>query len=240
MATITDLTALGYTCGIAHGDVATEQAALDAAQAAADPATVITQVNTLTSDTLQTLANIGKLPDTPEGKLELSAKIGAAALDMLTEHIDATVAFHQRALEEAQSMPDVWHVEGPGLAVYVSCKPDGTGWDDDQQAMLDALADPTGHAERCFQVDNPDAMQQAQQIAAAGVDITRAPGATCWEAEGRTFTAADLPGFLVEVQARPVPPTTAEKVAVAIAAAPELSDATKTALAAALAPPAAP
>ena len=43
--------------------------------------------------------------------------------------------------------------------------------------------------------------------------------------------------FLAEVQKRPAPPTMAEKVATAIAAAPEIGAATKKALAAALAPP---
>lgn len=239
MATLDDLRTLGYEIGQASGSVQVEQDALDAARAAADPQAVIEQVNTATVDTLQTLSNIGKLPETDAEKLELSQMIGAAALEMLTEHVEATVAFHERALAIAQESPDVWHFAGPGVSGYVSCKPDGTGWDDDAQAMLDALADPDAYAESAFQIDNPDAMQAAQQLAALGIEITRPKlGADAWEAEGRTFTAADLPAFLEDVQARPAPPTTAERVATAIAAAPEISDATKKALAAALEPPA--
>jgi len=124
------------------------------------------------------------------------------------------------------------------VQTYVSCKLDGTGWDDDAQAHLDALADAPSFAERDYQGSNPDAMSAAQQLGSLGVTLTRPTlGADVWEAEGSTFAAADLPAFLAKVEAQPKPPSTEEKVAAAIAAATELGDSTKKALAAALAPP---
>ena len=238
MATIEDLRALGYQVSVAHGGVAVEAEALAAAQAAADPATVITQVNTLTSDTLQTLANIGKLPDTPEGKLELSAQIGAAALDMLTEHIDATVAFHQRALEIAQSMPTVYGISGPGFGVYVSVDDaTGLGSDEGAQAILDSLADPTAHAERCFQVDNPDAMRAAGELASKGYAIERPVGADSFTVDEQTMDAAAIVAFNETAEPKPPAPTATDRVTDVLMNAPELSDATKQALQAALTPP---
>lgn len=242
MTKIQDLEPLGYIVGCAHGSVQVEQDALDAAKAAADPQAVIEKVNTVTADTLQTLSNIGKLPETAAEKLELSQQIGAAALEMLTEHVNATVDFHERALQIAHDSPDVWHIEHrvgdlTGLAIYVSCKADGSGWDDDNQQMLDALADPDAFNERVYQLENPEALQAAQALSASGVELVRAPGSDAWKAEGRTFAAADLPAFLEEVEKRPPAPTTAEKVIKAVTAAPEISDATKKALTAALEPP---
>lgn len=162
-----DVAKLGYTVGQAWGSVEVEQTALDDAKAAADPQVVIEQVNAVTADTVQTLANIGKLPDDPAERLDLATKIGAAALEMLTEHVNEKVAFHERALEIAQTQPDVWHVSGPGLEIYVACKADGTGWDGDQQAMLDTLADPAAHKERVYQLENPEDFAAQQQAAAA-------------------------------------------------------------------------
>jgi len=235
MATLDDLRTLGYELGIAHGSVQVEQDALDAAKLAADPATIAEQANAVVVDTVAALTTLGKLDNLDETeRLQMFAKMGETAFQTLTTASTEKVAFHEAALVIAQESPDVWHFAGPGVSGYLSCKPDGTGWDADQQAMLDALADPAAFAERAFQIDNPDAMQAAQEIAASGVEIVRAPGTETWEAEGKTFAAADLPAFLADVQKRPAPLTTAEKVATAIAAAPELSDATKAALAAAL------
>jgi hypothetical protein len=236
MATLDDLRKLGYDVGLAHGSVQTELDALAAAKEAADPGTIADQANTVVADTVVALTTLGKLDALDETeRLQMFAQMGETAFQTLATASTERVAFHERALAIAQESPDVWHFAGPGVSGYVSCKEDGTGWDADQQAVLDALADPTAFAERSFQVDNPEAMQAAQQIAAGGVEIVRAPGAETWEAEGKTYTAADLPAFLADVQKRPPLPTTAEKVATAIAAAPEISAATKAALAAALA-----
>lgn len=238
MATLDDLRALGYDVGCAHGSVQTEQDALDAARTAADPALIQEQANTVVADTVTALTKLGKIPDDESERLQMFAQMGETAFQTLTNASTEKVAFHERALAIAKDSPDVWHVAGPGFSGYVSTKQDGTGWDADQQAMLDALADPDSFAERAFQVDNPEAMQAASAIAQSGVEIARPRlGADAWEAEGRKLTAADLPAFLEEVQKRPPAPTTAEKVIEAISAAPEISAATKKALASALEPP---
>lgn len=155
--TITTLVKMGYEAGIAHGSVEAEQQASEEAQANAAPAAIAEQARDVTATTIQDLANAGKLPDTAQERRELAAAIADNVLENLTVHANAQVDFHQRALKIAMAMPDVWVVNGPGLAnLYVACKPDGTGWDDDQQAVLDALCDPNGHKERCFQQFAPD------------------------------------------------------------------------------------
>lgn len=150
MATIQDLVALGYTVGIAWGSVEVEEAALDSARADASPQTVTRQAAEITKATLDDLAALQRLPDTDEKKNALAVEIAAAALDMVAEHANEKVEFHQRAVECAQTMPDVWHVDQSVdivgadsvrvVSMYVACKQDGTGWDDESQAMLDALA----------------------------------------------------------------------------------------------------
>lgn len=236
MTTIENLRELGYDIGIAHGSVVAEEAALEQARAAADPALIQEQANTVVADTVTALTKLGKVPDDESERLQMFAQMGEMAFQTLTAASTERVAFHESALAIAKEMPDVWHVAGPGFSGYVSCKPDGDGWDEENQQLLDALADRDALAERAFQADNPDAMQEADEIRSLGIEITRPkPGADVWEAEGRTYTAADLAPFLAEVRKRPAPPSTAEKVAAAIAAAPEISDATKAALGAALA-----
>jgi len=234
-ATIADLTALGYECGHASGSVAVEEQALADAKAAADPAVVAAQVNTVTTETVQALDTLGKLPDTAEEKLALATKIAEQALSMLTEAVSEKVAFHERALAIAQESPDVWHFAGPGVSGYVSCKEDGTGWDVDQQAILDALADPDAHAERVYQDSNADAMGAAQALAGKGYTVERPTlGADTFTVDGgKAVTGAAL---IALAESSPAKPSPTETVAAALAVDPGLSDATRAVIKAALAP----
>lgn len=160
MGTIADLQTLGYTCGYAHGSVQVEQDALEAAQQEASPGAVIETAGKLTTATLEDLANAGRLPVTADQKQALAAKIGKAALEMVETHANEKVDFHQRALQIAKDSPDVWvvqHFVDDQLVaqLYVSCKDDGTGWDDDAQETLDALADKTAFDARVTQARKP-------------------------------------------------------------------------------------
>lgn len=195
MITVADLEKLGYTVGIAHGSVEVEQAALEEAKAAADPAVVGAQVNEVVADTVKTLGNLGMIPDDPGKRHELFAKMGETAFEMLTAGRSERVAFHERALQIAKDSPDVHvvqHVVDDQIVaqVYVACKDDGTGWDNDAQAQLDALADKTGFDERVFQVQNADAFDAARQLQASGADVTREPGETSFTVDGKTLTPA--------------------------------------------------
>ena len=232
-ATIADLVKLGYECGHASGSVAVEEAALADAKQAADPQTVAAQVNTLTTETVQALDAVGKLPDTPEEKLALATKIAEQALGMLTEAVSEKVAFHERALAIAKEMPDTWHVAGFGCQLYVNAKEDGTGWDDDQQAFLDSLADPDAHAERVYQFENPDAMGAAMALLGKGYTVERPTlGADTFTVDGgKAVTGAALVAL---AESSPAKPTPTETVAAALAVDPGLSDATKAVIKAAL------
>jgi hypothetical protein len=122
-------------------------------------------------------------------------------------------------------MPTTYHVEGHGVSGYVNVNDDGP--DAEQQAALDSLADPVGIAERDFQLAHPEAMDAAGATASRGVEVTRERGADVFEAEGRTFTVTEFLAFAEEVDKRPAPPTTAEKVATALTSLPELGDESK-------------
>lgn len=167
MATVADLQTLGLTCGMAHGSVEVEQDALANAQAAADPAVVAGQVNQVTADTVKALDNVGKLPETPEERRELATRIAEDALSILTTAASDKVAFHERAVAIAQESPDVWvvqHFVDDQLVVqlYVACKADGTGWDDNEQATLDALSNKAAFLERVSQIRNPQPPAKAK------------------------------------------------------------------------------
>jgi hypothetical protein len=234
-ATIADLQALGYECGHASGSVAVEEQALADAQAAADPQTIAAQVNTVTAETVQALDAAGHLPDTPEDRLALATQIAESALSQLTEAVSENVAFHERALQNAREMPDTWHVSGYGCQLYVNCKDDGTGWDDDQQAVLDSLADPGAHAERVYQDANPDAMQAAMALAGKGYTVERpTPGEDTFVVDGSTELNCD--GLVAYADTAEPKPTPIEKIAAALEAEPGLTAATKTAIRDALQP----
>lgn len=91
-------------------------------------------------------------------------------------------------------------------------------------------------AEHDYQRLNPDAMQAALKLADLGHVCTRpTPGADVFECDGTTYSAKTLLAYAEKRADEPSPPTIAEKVAAAVAAAPELSAATKQALQDALA-----
>jgi hypothetical protein len=155
-ATIHDLEPLGYTIAIAQGSAQVEQDALQAARGHADPAVLQEQAGRTTSETVRALGDAGKLPRNPEEREKLYIEIGEAAYQMLAKAAQGRVALHERALEIAQQMPDVWRVEqvvdGQTVAsMLVACKPDGTGWDDGAHEILDALADKKTFAARAKQ-----------------------------------------------------------------------------------------
>jgi hypothetical protein len=231
MATIDDLRALGYTIGIASGCVQTELDALCAAREEGSAATIAAAANEVTALTVRQLDAEGRLPDTAEARLELAQQIAASAIDGLTARSTERVAFHERAVEEARKMPTVWHFAGPLVNGYIQAKDDGTGWDDDAQEAIDALADPEAYAERSYQAGNSDCCLAATTIASRGVEVTRPkPGEDVWEAEGRTFSGEELVAFSRDVAERPTPPTTQEKVTSVLVNAPELGEATRAAL----------
>lgn len=139
--TIDQLAELGYQTGVAHGDVAVEQAALDAALADASPEVVVARANKVTADSLQQIASAGKLPVEAADRRNLAEQIAAAALETLTVHADDEVEFRRRALAHAQSVPTVWHVAGEGVALYVAVDDaTGSGADEAAQDLLDSLA----------------------------------------------------------------------------------------------------
>ena len=146
-ATIDTLRKRGYQVGFAHGSVAAEEEALAAAHKAADPANVERLAAQTTAHTISALDAVGAMPRTPDARRTRAAEIADRALQLLTERADERVAFHQAALEIAQEMPDVYRVEqlaedgSPLVSVLVACQPDGTGWDDAAQELLDSLAD---------------------------------------------------------------------------------------------------
>lgn len=242
-ATIQDIQTLGYTVGMAHGSVQVEQDALAAAKEAADPNVVAQQVNQVTADTVQVLDKLGRLPETPEERLELATQIGKAALEGLSAAVSERVAFHERALSIAQQSPDVWCVQqfaGDAMIVqtYVSCKADGSGWDEDAQAHCDALADKPSYAEREYQGLNPEAMQAASTLAGLGRSVSRPSlGADSFTVDGATVSGADLLALAEKAAAEPAPPSPAEKIVAALADSTALSPETQQALQEAVAQP---
>lgn len=243
MATLADLTTLGYKIGMASGSVQVEQDALAAAREAADPNVVLEQVNQVTADTVQTLDNLGRLPETEEERLTLATEIGRAALAQLTQRVTEKVAFHERALAIAQASADVWSVKQTAgdvtvLQTYVSTKVDGTGWTDDDQEHLDALADQPSYAEREYQGLNPEAMQAAQTLSSLGRVCARPePGADTFTVDGATVLGADLLKLAEQAASEPPPLSPAEKIVAALAGSTVLSVETQQALQDAVAQP---
>lgn len=147
--TIRDVEKLGYSVGFAHGSVEAEELALEGAQKDAHIDVLAEQAATVTTATVADLAAAGKLPNDASARRRIAEQIAVQALDHLTVRANRRSEFHARALEVAREMPDVFVISGPGVTnIYVACKTDGTGWDPDQQAILDALADPDAHKER--------------------------------------------------------------------------------------------
>lgn len=199
MATIDDIRALGYTIGIAHGDVATEEDALEVAKQEASPGVILERASRVTQDTINELDAAGKLPVAADDRQAVATAIAAQALELLQDHAYEKVAFHERALEIAKKMPDVWHVDqsiplDDGttsiVSIYVSCKADGTGWDDESQATLDALAHKPSYDERAWQASNPEAMAAAAKLESGGAVVERNDlGADAFLVNGKTLDA---------------------------------------------------
>lgn len=232
MATLQDLESLGYLVTVAHGDAESEEAALQTARDDATPDAIAAQAGEVTSMTIAQLDAEGKLPETPEERLELASKIAAAALEGLTERATGRIAFHEKALEIAREMPTAYRVvqvaenehgdEVEILALYLSVNDDGTGAEAADQDAIDSLAAADAYAERAYEIGHGSAYALAGEIRAHGVAIDRRMlGEDVWEAEGRTFTAAELEGLRDEAAARPATPLAPlpEKVADAAAAA---------------------
>lgn len=180
--TISDVAALGYSAGIAYGSVEAEQSALDEAKTNGTPEVLADQAATVTTETIGQLDRAGKLPSDEAQRRDLWAQIGEAAYEQLQTRAIDRVDFHERALAIATDMPDVWVISGPGVTnVYVSCKPDGTGWGAEEQAFLDALANPDAHKERCFQAFAPeDVVAKALEARALGADVVGDADDSTW------------------------------------------------------------
>lgn len=243
MPNISDLAPLGYAVGLAHGSVQVEQDALDAARVEASLPVIEQKVGTLTTETLDDLGNAGRLPANADEKQALAAQIALRALDMLTTHANDNVAFHERALAIAQESPDVFCVQqfaGDSMVVqtYVSCKADGTGWTDEDQAHLDALAHEPSYAEREYQGLNPDAMQAVSTLQSKGRVCARPElGADTFTVDGATVSGAELAKLAEAAALEPPPLSEGEKIVAALAGSSVLSAATKQELQDAVAQP---
>jgi ATP/maltotriose-dependent transcriptional regulator MalT len=143
-ATIRDVEAAGFTVALASGSVEREQDALAQAQALAAPDAVRSDVEKVASE-VATLAAAQGLAG--QEFVDIVSGATAQALQQIQGAHDERVEFHRRALAIAEEMPDVWHVSALGdpstpdddVSLYVSCTPDGSGWDAGAQEMLDAL-----------------------------------------------------------------------------------------------------
>jgi hypothetical protein len=142
--TIEDVRAAGYGVGLASGSVEVEALALAEARGQADPEQVSADVEKIGVE----VAHAGVAMGLEGSDLEaLVRRSLAAALEQTQTARDKTVAFHERALEAAHAMPDTYVVTALGdpdtpdddVKIYVSCKADGTGWDEGAQEILDGL-----------------------------------------------------------------------------------------------------
>lgn len=150
--TISDVEKLGYTVGFAHGSVEAEERALAAAKRDAHGDVLAEQAAAVTTQTIADLAAAGRIPDSNADRQYLATRIAEAALDQLTVRATGRIAIHEKAVQAAREMPDVFVISGPGVTnLYVACKDDGSGWDDAAQEILDALTDPDAHKERVKQ-----------------------------------------------------------------------------------------
>lgn len=145
--TIEDVRSAGYTVALASGSVAVEEEALADARALAAPSAVQSDAEAVAAETARAAVAAGLA----DGALtEIVTRATRQALKQLQGARDDRVAFHERALAIAEASPDVWFVSALGdpdtpdddVRVYVACKPDGTGWDQGAQDMIDLLVAP--------------------------------------------------------------------------------------------------
>jgi hypothetical protein len=232
MSTINELEKLGYTVGLASGSVQVEQDALQVATDAASPDVIISQAQTVTRETLTAISDQGQLPTDPEARRKLVEEIAASAMDALTARADERVEFHQRAVVESQTMPDTWHISGYGIFGYIACKQDGTGWDDAEQAHLDALTDPDLHSERVYQHGHPEAMYASSHLTQLGYTVDRPElGADVFDVDGEQLTAAQIVDRAETAEPKP---SAVANLLTSLDNEPSLSDATKKLIRAAL------
>lgn len=147
------LRGLGYSVEAASGVVSAEEDALDEARTGSTPAVIEGQAQTVTSMTMQDLADEGRLPAGRAKRRELAERIAATAIAHLTERAAGLVEFHERALEIATASPTVYVVNGDGFAnVYVAID-DATGEPAEKSGrdVVASLADPAAIAERRWQ-----------------------------------------------------------------------------------------
>lgn len=144
--TIGDLRAAGYMAALASGSVAVEETALEEARARAGEIAVTKDAEQVANE----VANLAVAKGVRGDELvEFVGRVTKHALEQIQEARDDRVAFQERALEIARSSPDVFFVSALGdpetpdddIRLYVACKLDGTGWDEANQEMLDALCD---------------------------------------------------------------------------------------------------
>lgn len=157
MPSLDQLTALGYSVGVASGSTAAEQEALAAARDLAAPERIETDVQTIadkaaldaTALAVQRGIDAAQIPGAVS---EAVARITQAALETITVARNENVAFHERALAIAKTMPTTYVVNGPGFQnLYVDID-DATGNPTaDSTEMVAALLDPDAHRERLFQ-----------------------------------------------------------------------------------------
>jgi hypothetical protein len=187
---IHDLAQLGYEISLAHGSVAVEEEALAEAERRAAPEQITAEAETLLSRTVEEYARVAQAAGvSPEEQAAMIARLAEQIPRLLKQGRDERVEFHRRALEIARSMPDVWVVSGPGVErCYIACKADGTGWDEEEQGMIERLADPAAHRERVFQAyAPPEVVEAVIDLRRSGVEV---------DAE------ADENGFRVRVNGR--------------------------------------
>lgn len=138
--TIEDVREAGFEVGLASGSVEVEQAALEEARGSATPESVAQDAEQVANE----IARMAVAQGAVGGELsEMVSRATKKALEEIQGARDERVDFHERALEIAKETPDVFVVSGKGVEnLYVACKANGRGWDEDAQAILDSLADP--------------------------------------------------------------------------------------------------
>jgi len=148
MSALDDARELGYEIHAVSGSVATEEEALAAARATADPAFIAEQAQAVTTTTVEQLSREGKLPQAQTDRRQLIEQIASTALDALTERASARVEFHERAVEIARQMPTVYAVSGFGISTYIAITDSGDGATATDADTLTSLQDPRRHSWR--------------------------------------------------------------------------------------------
>lgn len=152
---IGELRAAGYEVGIASGCVKTEESALSEAEGLAAPERIEADVQEIANkaaiDAQALAATRGiRNGDRPRAIAEAVTRVTAQALEAITTARSDRVAFHERAVEIAKSMPTTLVVSGPGFTnLYVNVDDaTGEGADESSDDVLRSLRDPALVSER--------------------------------------------------------------------------------------------